>query len=84
MLLYCQKLVEGSMSVINQQFLLAVLQLMKVGLYSIVQITLLSIFLRSSLYRSIRQSLLTVLRTNFFILIKGTSRQNLISQIEVN
>lgn len=68
---------------INQEFLLDIFQLVEAELFSFVQITLLSIFLRGSWYQSIRQSLLVILHTNF-IQITGTSRQNLISQNEVN
>lgn len=66
-LLYYQWFVEGGMSVINQQFLLGIFQLVEAGLFSFVQITLLSILLRSSLYQSIRQSLLAILHTNFIV-----------------
>lgn len=67
MLLCYQWFVEGGMSVINQQFLLDIFQLVEAGLFSFVQITLLSILLRSSLYQSIRQSLLAILHTNFIV-----------------
>lgn len=66
-LLYYQWFVEGGMSVINQQFLLDIFQLVEAGLFSFVQITLLSILLRGSLYQSIRQSLLAILHTNFIV-----------------
>lgn len=52
---------------INQQFLLDIFQLVEAGLFSFVQITLLSILLRGSLYQSIRQSLLAILHTNFIV-----------------
>lgn len=67
MLLCYQWFVEGGMSVINQQFLLDIFQLVEAGLFSFVQITLLSILLRGSLYQSIRQSLLAILHTNFIV-----------------
>lgn len=50
MLLCYQQFVEGGMSVINQQFLLDIFQLVEAGLFSFVQVILLSIFLRDSLY----------------------------------
>lgn len=59
--------VEEAMSVINQQFLLDISQLVEAGLFGFVQITLLSIFLRGSLYQIIRQSLLAILHTSFVI-----------------
>lgn len=67
MLLCYQWFVERGMSVINQQFLLDIFQLVEAGLFSFVQITLLSILLRGSLYQSIRQSLLAILHTNFIV-----------------
>lgn len=62
-LLCYQWFVERGMSVINQQFLLDIFQLVEAGLFSFVQITLLSILLRGSLY----QSLLAILHTNFIV-----------------
>lgn len=50
MLLCYQQFVEGGMSVINQQFLLDIFQLVEAGHFSFVQVILLSIFLRDSLY----------------------------------